>query len=134
MAVLIIVRIMIVRRILAFYIDLVVVLFVFFLVIMLLVRSGMSMDENFMNLLFSIISFILLSCKDCVLGISPGKWVLGLKVVDAATLKTATIIQCITRNYFCVIWPIEFLFILWGSPKLRLGDRVAHTKMIKTRW
>ncbi len=51
---------------------------------------------------------------------------MGLRVVSAGTGNPANPIQCVVRNLFLLIWPLEAL-ILFFSPKRRLGDIVAGT-------
>ena len=45
------------------------------------------------------------------------------------TGKTATPLQCLLRNIFCMIWPIEII-VSFISPTRRIGDFVARTKLV----
>lgn len=72
--------------------------------------------------------FSLFLNKDIFFGKSIGKSFVGLRVVSSKTGDPATPIQCMIRNLFVVIWPIEAL-MLFFSPKRRIGDFVAGTRV-----
>lgn len=91
---------------------------------------------TFNNLLFSalpfgLLTFIILN-KDFYNGQSVVHRILGYKVVQVRTLNTASILQCMLRNITMPIWPIEGLVVLI-SPKRRLGDFIAGTKLIEVQ-
>ncbi|MFK7808444.1 MAG: RDD family protein [Saprospiraceae bacterium] len=67
--------------------------------------------------------------KDIFNGKSIAKRILNLQVVDNKTGKVASPLKCITRNIFCLIWPIETIMSL-VNPKRRIGDYVAGTRII----
>lgn len=69
--------------------------------------------------------------KDCINGMSLGKYIVGIQTIDSRTLKVASLVQCMFRNLFWIIWPIEFFVMLFSHTELRIGDRVAHTKVTK---
>jgi uncharacterized RDD family membrane protein YckC len=76
--------------------------------------------------------FILFSLyfnKDILNGRSPGKRICRLQVVDAITNQTAKPLKCLLRNLTIIIWPIEVVITLF-NPTQRLGDKLAHTKVV----
>jgi len=77
----------------------------------------------------AITGFVLYFCKDSINGRSIGKRILKLQVVNNATDAPASPVQCLVRNLFCIIWPIEVLVTL-GNPNRRIGDYVAGTKVV----
>lgn len=69
-------------------------------------------------------------CKDSVNGRSIAKRLLKLKVVNNNTELNASPIQCLIRNLFCIVWPIELIVTLF-SPHRRIGDFIANTKVVQ---
>ena len=76
-----------------------------------------------------ILGFTLYFCKDIFSGRSIAKRLLKLQIVSNSSNEIATPTQCVIRNFFCIIWPVEVIFIL-VNPARRLGDMVAGTKVI----
>jgi len=81
------------------------------------------------NQYIGLFGFSLYFCKDCILGRSPAKHILKLQVVKNSTGQVASPIQCLIRNVFCIIWPIEVLVTLFNSNR-RIGDLLAGTKVV----
>ena len=75
-----------------------------------------------------ILGFALYFCKDIFGGRSIAKRILKLQVLDNASNEVASPIQCVIRNFFCIIWPLEIILTLI-EPSRRLGDRIAGTKV-----
>ena len=75
------------------------------------------------------LGFALYFCKDMINGRSIAKRILKLQVVDNKTRQEATPLQCLVRNIFCIIWPIEVIISVTNTSQ-RLGDRVAGTRLI----
>ncbi|WP_315814421.1 RDD family protein [Paraflavitalea speifideaquila] len=75
-----------------------------------------------------LIGFALYFCKDSIKGRSFGKRVTRLQVLDNTTGQVASPLQCLVRNLFCIIWPIEVIVTL-TNPTRRIGDRVAGTRV-----
>lgn len=69
--------------------------------------------------------------KDSYNGQSPGKIYSTLHVVTLKG-KEAQPIQCVIRNLFILIWPIELLVTLF-NPSRRLGDIISGTKVAPHR-
>lgn len=76
----------------------------------------------------AIILFSLFLNKDLYLGRSIGKYFNGLRVVSSRIGNPASPIQCLIRNIFLFLWPIEALILVF-SPQKRIGDVVAGTKV-----
>jgi uncharacterized RDD family membrane protein YckC len=70
--------------------------------------------------------------KDIYFGKSIGKHFIGLRVLSSRTGNAASPIQCLIRNLFLFLWPLEAL-ILFFSPKRRIGDMVAGTKVEESK-
>jgi len=78
---------------------------------------------------FALIGITLYFCKDCFNGRSIAKRMLKLQVVDFKTGQVASPLQCLVRDLFCIIWPVEMIVAL-VNPSRRLGDYVAKTKLV----
>jgi uncharacterized RDD family membrane protein YckC len=69
-------------------------------------------------------------CKDGFNGMSPGKWLMGVQVVDARTHEPITFKQSFKRNLVMLIpyveLPIAFLLVRGR----RWGDRWAKTRVV----
>jgi uncharacterized RDD family membrane protein YckC len=85
-------------------------------------------ETNKIEVNMAIILFSIFLNKDIYFGKSIGKHINGLRVVSAKTGNPASPIQCAVRNLFLLVWPLEAL-ILFFSPKRRIGDIVAGTKV-----
>jgi uncharacterized RDD family membrane protein YckC len=75
--------------------------------------------------------------KDCFHGVSPGKWLFGLQVMDMETRQPASFWQAIKRNLWLSIPPLLLLNIipaLGGARHGRhWGDRWAETLVVLQR-
>ena len=76
-----------------------------------------------------LIGFALYFCKDSINGRSIAKRIFKLQVVDNLTGNPASPFQCLIRNVFCIIWPIEVIVSL-NTTDRRIGDRIARTKLV----
>ena len=78
---------------------------------------------------------LLFAFKDGFAGMSPGKWVLGLRVVDRATLRPIGPLGSFMRNLLPALPLIGFVFAAFigyqilGSGE-RLGDSWAGTRVV----
>jgi uncharacterized RDD family membrane protein YckC len=66
--------------------------------------------------------------KDFLQGRSPAKRLLGLHLHEA-TGRPANELRAFLRNVTFLLWPVEVLLLVLGSPK-RLGDYVAVTQVV----
>lgn len=65
-------------------------------------------------------------------GESYGKRIVRTRVIDATTGASCTFFQSLVRNLLLVILGfIDWMFILIGSRRQRLGDRAAGTVVVK---
>lgn len=123
----------IVRRGVALYIDNVLMVILAVVVTMsLFILNVNSSGPIIFGLLCVILLFI---CKDCMNGVSVGRWFMGIAVRDS---KNSSIIpnkkRLIGRNLFIIIWPIEFLVLVFGPRKrMRCGDIVTDTDVVVVR-
>ena len=80
------------------------------------------------GLLLVVLNFLIMPLiKDCILnGASLGKWMLGLKVVNKDTKKTAGFLKLILRNILFYYPLIELIFMLINNGTT-LGDLITGT-------
>ena len=76
----------------------------------------------------AIVLFSVFLNKDIYYGKSIGKYFNGTRVVSIKTGSVASPIQCLIRNLFILIWPLEAI-VLFFTPERRIGDMVAGTKV-----
>jgi len=74
----------------------------------------------------ALLGLALYFCKDCFNGQSIGKRLTRIQVIDNKRGVAASSLQCLVRNLFCILAPIEALVLL-NNVKRRLGDMVAGT-------
>jgi uncharacterized RDD family membrane protein YckC len=72
--------------------------------------------------------FVVYFCKDIIGGRSPAKRMLNLSVIDNSSLFAASPLQCLIRNLFVILWPIEVLVAFFNQQQ-RIGDRLAGTRL-----
>ncbi|WP_298422329.1 RDD family protein [uncultured Kordia sp.] len=125
------------RRIVAFIIDHFIMSFLIVLLTFLFLgadfMNATNFDEVLNNSLYIFLfSFILYSAKDSVKGISIGKWVMGIMVVDDKSPNdTPSLARLFIRNLFIFIWPVEFIILASSNEKKRLGDTIAKTIVVQ---
>jgi uncharacterized RDD family membrane protein YckC len=89
-------------------------------------------DAAFMSgpmMYVGLFGFALYFCKDMFNGRSISKRLLKLQLVDNKTGEVASPLQCLVRNIFLIIWPVEFIVALANTGR-RIGDRVAGTRLV----
>lgn len=125
------------RRILAFLIDH--IIFSFLAGILGLFVLGSNWDEatpaSIITSMFIIlpIIFIIYFCKDSVRGMSPGRYILGIAVRNRTDPNSVpSILRLALRNVILIIWPVEFLILVFSREKRRLGDLAANTIVLRT--
>lgn len=109
-----------IKRLVAFYIDLISILFPGAII-------SLFMDEHPLTIIivFSLIFSLILN-KDILDGQSLGKRVLQLKVIKKKEQSTPSRLICCIRNIF--LWPIDLFLILFTGKKL--GDYITQTEVV----
>lgn len=125
------------RRIAAFAIDHFVMTFLMVSVVFIALGPNF-IDENnpfkmMTIMLFVIIpGFALYFAKDCIKGISVGKWIMEIMVRDENDQnEIPSVGRLFLRNLLIIIWPVEFIVLAANSKKKRLGDKIAKTVVVK---
>lgn len=115
-----------IKRLLAFYIDLMmgIIFSQLFNVILFLLNVKVIIS------MIGILVFAWLICKDCFNGISIGKRFLGIQIIDTSTNRVASPQKCVVRNLFYFLSIFDLLFMFTNPMSARLGDRIAHTEVI----
>ncbi|MGC6176096.1 RDD family protein [Lacrimispora sp. 38-1] len=79
-----------------------------------------------------LMSFLVYFLKDIINGASLGKRVLGLTVrSNLDTSKVPSVPRLFLRNILTFVWPIEFLVLVCGAKKTKLGDQIAGTNVYR---
>ena len=68
--------------------------------------------------------------KDGFKGMGPGKWLLGIQVVDA-TGSPIGFLGSLKRNVSSLLWPVEAVAIL--ATGKRITDRLLHFEVVRSR-
>lgn len=114
------------KRLVAFIIDALIAILLSLVLEISLNTIGIWLPSM---IIAAFVCFILL-CKDCYNGMSVGRHLMKIQVLDSKTLKVASPTKCIIRNYFYSFWIIEFIVFLCNSKGLRVGDYVTSTKVV----
>lgn len=113
------------ERILSFLIDIILILIFVFIVDELLFRINVEFQTMWI-LLFLIIE------KDVFNGTSLGKKIFNLKVVDTNDFdKVVNMFRLTIRNITFFIWPFELLALLVDTQRMRIGDSLSKTVVVK---
>ena len=119
------------RRLVAFFIDYMVILSPFIAVMLLFWDVKEAPIFSIFITAFILLTFFCLSAKDTFKGISFGRWVMGIKVVDKDNIsEIPSFWRLFGRNTSLIIWIIE-IFAWFNKNKQRLGDKGANTLVIK---
>ena len=114
------------KRTFAFIIDMIVAA-----AFSLLINSILCyFDVKFIAAMVAIIGWAVLIGKDCLDGMSIGKRLVGIQVIDTNSKQIASPQKCIIRNLFYFIGIIDIFFMFTNSKSLRLGDKVTHTEVV----
>ena len=121
------------RREIAYVIDYACYLILFLLLPLLLLPVEL-LGDAFMFVNLFVILPLLFACKDGFSGQSPGKWLLGVRVVDNDTLEPIGFKQSLKRNLILII-PLAWLLIEFQLLKGdRSGDKWANTRVILKKY
>lgn len=117
----------IIRRLGAFYIDSIIVMFPIFLIIMYFDIKLFSFEF----VMAQLVSILPLMCKDLLFkGRSLGKLLLGLVVrnsTDPDTIPSTK--KLIIRNIFIGLIPLEALVYIISGCRKKLGDYITNTEV-----
>lgn len=69
-------------------------------------------------------------CKDCYNGMSPGKRIMGIQVININTLHIADPLRCVVRGLCSCFGLIELIVFFSNSQGLRIGDYLASTRVV----
>lgn len=61
-----------------------------------------------------------------------GKRITNQIVIDKKTKKAASIYKCAIRNFTDIFWIVEIIAVLI-QPNRRIGDLIAHTKIVRLK-
>lgn len=122
-------------RIGAFIIDHVIIIAVLVYPSILFMFSHIQSDPEKVWTMFPILmlmAFLVYCIKDIISGKSLGKRALGLAVrsnVDTSDIPSVP--KLFLRNILTFVWPIEFLVLVCGVKKMKLGDQIAGTNVYR---
>lgn len=79
-----------------------------------------------------LMAFLIYCLKDIINGASLGKRALGLTVrSNLDTSEVPSVPKLFLRNILTFVWPIEFLVLVSGAKKTKLGDQIAGTNVYR---
>lgn len=105
------------------------VLIDFFIVVLIkFIVEAILPNGVFFELLALSFSFYCLLCKDCYKGMSLGKYLMGIQIIDVKTHHIASPWKCVIRNFCYFLGIIELAIFLASSKGLRIGDYLTSTR------
>jgi uncharacterized RDD family membrane protein YckC len=122
------------RRIFAFLIDHVSIVFLMVAIIFLRIGSQDMPERDLFSTMLPVMSvgFLFYFAKDSINGVSLGKGIMGIAVCDEKNPElTPSFIRMFARNLLLVIWPVEFVVLIISDDKRRLGDRITGCVVLK---
>tara|TARA_Y100000589_G_scaffold331941_1_gene388063 strand:+ start:261 stop:920 length:660 start_codon:yes stop_codon:yes gene_type:complete len=81
-------------------------------------------------LLSYLIMPMIFGLKDGFSGMSPGKWICGVQVLDAETHLPISFIQALKRNLILIVPLLPLVIAFTLAKGYRLGDKWANTKVV----
>ncbi|MHC5201766.1 RDD family protein [Myroides sp. LJL119] len=126
------------KRLFAFLIDFLLALCLYLILCYAFILLGNPSWVNFLlengwGFLLSLAGILLiLIFKDLIKQRSPGKWIMGLKIVDKNTLSEVDSARLILRNLGTFVWPVELLFWLVSSQNVKIGGIKTSTMVVET--
>lgn len=124
------------RRLVALLIDYYLITFLLVSIIFLILGPDFIEKEDGFPTLLLILSIplglIFYFGKDSINGTSFGKWIMGITVrKEISSNESASLVNLFIRNITLIIWPLEFIVIVFNKNKQRLGDQIAKTLVYK---
>lgn len=81
---------------------------------------------------FVLIGSVMFLAKDCINGISLGKWMVGIRVRNEHDpTSTPSVIKLFLRNIPLIVWPLEVFALYINPDKQRFGDIMAKTIVVE---
>ncbi len=114
-----------IKRFVAFIIDIIMVATLAIIVNVIL----SCLSVRVISPMIGLFAWAIIICKDSFDGMSIGKRLLGIQVVDSNKDRIASPIKCIIRNLFYFLSFIDLLVMFFHPKGMRLGDYVAHTEV-----
>jgi hypothetical protein len=100
-----------------------------------LINSGLIYKSLLLNLLILVISAVLMALCWRRFSSSPGKMIMGIKVVDAETFGPISTNQSLIRSFGCILSSLPLMlgmfWILFNAKKQSWHDIMANTVVIK---
>ena len=85
-------------------------------------------------IIFGTITFLLHGFKDIIKGQSLGKRIFGMGVRDVSdNLVVPPVSRLFLRQIFLLLWPIEFLVLVFSKENRKMGDKIAGTGVYDLR-
>lgn len=101
------------------------------------IQNSPEIAENYfdahktpLRLIESILTLSIYFNKDCFLGQSFGKRMMGIQIIDNKTQEPASAFQCLLRNLTLAFLPLELIITLFSRER-RIGDFLANTKLVR---
>lgn len=91
-------------------------------------------NSNLVNMILflTLITSVIMFCKDLIKGQSIGKRIMKIAVVNADDLTICSNpFKLILRNITLPLWPIEAILFLSSENGVRLGDKLTNTTVKK---
>lgn len=118
---------MIFKRFIAFIIDVTIAA-----ILSLIMSSILSyINVKVITPMIGLFAWATIICKDCFNGMSIGKHIISIQVIDSNTKQIASPLKCVTRNLFYFLSLIDFIVMFFHSKSLRLGDCIIHTEVMQ---
>ncbi len=115
----------------AYFVDHLIFTFVFIGIILMSIFAGGESSNGF-GVFWVLLVPLAFAMKDTFDGRSLGKRVFGLGVRQQFDLDTAPSFgRLFLRNLTLLIWPVEFLVMVFNQDALRIGDHMAGTMVVK---
>ncbi len=117
------------QRFVALMLDYIIFALIFLAVIFLVAGTIFITDVDKAKIIV-LVANILFLLKDST-GQSPGKKLLGIKIVRESNFKKPNVILPFIRNLFLCLGIIEAIVILSDENHERLGDKVTKTMVVR---
>lgn len=121
---------LLIRRALAFIIDLFICYFLGILASTIYLVTINKSIQTYLAILLGT-SWLFLIIRDFILGKSVGKRIFGIVIIDERSSAFPKLNQLLIRNLFLLVSPIEVFFVIFSYR--RIGDLAAKTVVINKR-